>query len=176
MPGLVQLMIIATLLWLCWQDLRERLISIFSLIVFAVLAVILSVYSHYSLYDVIFDAGIGVLFLAGQFMLVALLFYFKNREVAFFDSKIGWGDVVFLSITILLFSAVNFVVMYVLGLLFVLLMHSIMKKQFEFAKGVIPFAGYFSIYLVLILALSYAFKFSLYDNFWLLQLMENLYG
>jgi hypothetical protein len=176
MLPLVQLMMFATLIWLCWQDFRERLISILSLIVFAVLALMHSAYWHYSIYDVFFDLGIGVLFLAAQFMLVALVFYFKNRDEVFFDSKIGWGDVVFLLITAFLFSPVNFIIVYASGLIFVLLMHFIMQNKFEFAKGVIPFAGYFSIYLVIILALSYAFKISLYDNFWLLQLMGNLYG
>src|SRR5690606_5097641 len=89
----------------------------------------------------------SLLFLTINFVVITIYFSIKNSALINpFKSYIGLGDLLFLLAVVPFFSFRNYLLFFVTGMIFSLILYSLFKKKY-LAKT-IPLAGYLSIYLI----------------------------
>lgn len=114
--GLAVLLLIGLLLFLAWEDWRDRSVPIWALGCFG-LALLFWIYPKFSwLFSVT-----NLFFVLIQLGLVVLYFrYLKSRQTAVLGEMLGWGDVVFILISALLWPTHYFLLAYLSGLILTL--------------------------------------------------------
>lgn len=146
------------LIFIFLQDFRRRTIHIFLPISLFLLSVII----NYNSIDLEFITIVyNIVFILIN--IIGLFFYFslKNKKIVNpIDSYLGLGDVVFFIAITPLFNLKPFILFFISGLLFSLLLHfgvMLFKKV-----KTIPLAGYLSLFLILNLVTKSLFKINLY--------------
>lgn len=128
-----------------FQDYRKRMIHLFLPVVVFLLGLLIN-YSSESLelVSIVYNCS----FILVNFTGLVLYFSIKDRSFANpIDTQIGLGDLVFFVAITPLFNLKTFVLFFVFGLVFSLLLHATMLV-FKKVKT-IPLAGYLSLFLVL---------------------------
>jgi hypothetical protein len=144
---MILLGIITVLLLLFYQDLRNRHVHVF---LFPPLFGLLFWYKEAWLYsiDLLFNIGFVLLVM----LLLSVYVSLKNKEITNpFKNYFGLGDLLFL-VAITPISKINsFMFIFIAGTLFVLVTHLIVNSFIP--SETIPYAGYFSIFLIALLLL-----------------------
>ena len=142
--NIISLLIIGVLGIICYQDLRYRILDIKYAIILLVLCCWYNAKHPLLNYkDALAIIGFIVL------NILALLLYFSVKEKRFtnpIDVKIGLGDIVFFLAVIPLFITRHYILFFISGLLFSLLIATTLKVISKKNKP-LPLAGYLSIYL-----------------------------
>ncbi|MEO8069049.1 MAG: hypothetical protein ABI599_15235 [Flavobacteriales bacterium] len=139
--------IIALLLLIFWEDLRHRAVH-WSL--FAQLAICLGVHGVLSARNFVFwqDSAFNLIFLAVQFTGVFVYLVVRERRwVNPLKARIGAGDVLFMAISTLAFSAPDFALYVVSGLFFSLLAYAVLLLLHRRAERTVPMAGFMALYM-----------------------------
>lgn len=128
---------------IAYQDIKMRLIHFALPMLILVLGMALN-------WDIISfnELGKSLLFLMLNFVVLALYFFIKNRQwINPFQSMMGIGDVLFLLGVIPLFSFKNYILFFIIGMLFSLMLFIFFKHKYR-VDETIPLAGYLSIFIL----------------------------
>jgi len=151
--------ILVVLVFIFWQDLKERAVSWYF---FPMLFVLVFLYRMKSvgLESLVENIGINTLFLLVQLVMVSLYFSLKNRVwVNITKEYLGIGDVLFLFVITPLFSPVLYVMFYLISLLLIVAVAITVKIIKDYQKT-IPLAGLQALLLSgLLLTDIYVIKF-----------------
>lgn len=140
---ILNILLVLTLLAVVYQDVKMRLIHIALPIAILILGIALKK----DVLDIV-EMGMSLLFLLLNFVVITIYFSIKKRAFTNpFDSMIGWGDVVFLIALIPLFPFRSYLVFFVFGMLFSLLLFTVMRQLYP-TQNTIPLAGYLSIFVL----------------------------
>ncbi|WP_346882340.1 prepilin peptidase [uncultured Algibacter sp.] len=150
MPTAILIALIGVLIVVFFQDYRKRTIhAILPITIF-----LLGLYLNYSSSDLefifmIYNIGFVVINITG----LVLYFSIKHKAIVNpIDTFIGLGDIVFFIAITPLFSLKPFILFFILGLLFSLLIHGVFTLIKEMKT--IPLAGYLSLFLILHIVLK----------------------
>ncbi len=86
----------------------------------------------------------------------------KKTEEGLYFGGLGLGDVLFFVAISPLFNLMNYMLFFVSGILFSMLLHLVNKLISQ--NKYVPLAGYLSLYLIIILGYSYFNDYNLYLN------------
>ena len=141
----LNIILIAVLILVAYQDMKMRLIHVMlPLVIFGLGITINWIFMEFAYLQWIWS----LLFLILDFAIVTIYFSVKNRKyVNPFDALVGWGDVLFLIALIPLFSFGGYIRFFVMGMVFSLLLFLIMKSIYPKYKT-IPLAGFLAIFLI----------------------------
>ncbi|WP_420851581.1 prepilin peptidase [Psychroserpens algicola] len=127
-----------------WQDLKQRAIHIALPILVFITALIINFLSDHLDYIMCLK-NIGFV-LVNIFGLV-LYFSLKNKSIVNpIDSMIGLGDVLFFLALTPLFNIKSYILFFIAGMVFSLILH-VITKTFKKQKTV-PLAGYLALFLI----------------------------
>jgi hypothetical protein len=154
---LLTIFLIPILLLIFLQDLKKRTIHVGLPIVIFLLALLVNYISLDLNFSVI---AYNVTFVLINIIGLTLYLSFKSKSfVNPIDTYIGLGDIVFFLALTPLFNLKPFILFFILGLLFSLLMH----VAFMLFKRIqtIPLAGYLSLFLILNILAENFFKINM---------------
>lgn len=120
------------------------------------------------------NISINFSFLFCQLFILWLVFYIKNKRDTRLFSKIGLGDVLFLSCTTSFFSPFNFFAFYILSLVFSLICFLMLQYRRSVNYSSVPLAGYQSIFLTLVIGTLFINGVDWLSDYWIIQLVEKL--
>lgn len=161
---------------IAYQDYTSRSVQWIYFPLLGVAGMIMSYISLHSIYWLSVNFLCNVFFLAIQFAVLSMYFFFKNRnDRVIINKKIGMGDILFLLAACSFFSTVNFIAFYLCSLFFIAVVYivSILFKR-ELIKISIPMAGLQSIFLIMCIYISIIIKYSLVNDDWLVLKLSNL--
>lgn len=148
MNFVVYIVLSSLLAFLVYEDFKHRAISAWALSVLFAVAILYSA-NFIVLKEIATNTLWIVLFLAVQFALLEAYYFVKRRQPkSVINEMIGIGDILFLFALTPLFSPLQYVITYIVGLLFVLISYAVIK---QWIAPTIPMAGLFSVYMVLLL-------------------------
>ena len=128
------------LLWIAYQDFKQRAVNVILFIVLALLLFGLNL-SFGFWEDKYPHVLANILFLVFQLGVIVVYFRIKTgRWEQVMDRKLGWGDIVFLCCLTLYMPFLNFFLFYAASLFLVLLATLVRKSWRDPEKGV-PLAG-----------------------------------
>lgn len=146
----IYILVSAALLGIFYQDLSSRKIHIGLPVLLMGSLIGLSYYNGF--FDVQSMVDILV-FIALNMIGVTLYFSLKNKKfVNPLSSYIGLGDILFLVAIVPLFILKSYMLFFITGMIFSLLLYIIFKKRLNFES--IPLAGYLSAYLGILLFIN----------------------
>jgi hypothetical protein len=156
------------LLFLVYEDFKFRAISVIPLLMLLIASVLYSS-CFIGLIEIFKNSALIFLFLLVQYILLKIYFLVRRGDNVIVNRRLGLGDLVFFIAIVPLFSPIQFMVIYIAGLIFVLLVHLITRKN---SVDTIPLAGSFSIYLTLILLFGIVTPFSLCSDDKLISIID----
>ena len=171
---IIRLSILLLFIVIALQDFKQRAIHwvLFPMLMFFLVYESLSLISLKDLINnVLFNMGFVIL----QMLLLFVFLIARGRSFGnIIDNEIGLGDLVLLITLAFGFSRVNFIVGYILALLFSLILWVIISKIIKTQERVLPLAGFVSIACFLLF--TFDFLFSFYNRFDDSFLISHLYG
>lgn len=157
MLSFLTLFLIVVLILVFFQDFKNRTIHVgLPIAVF-----LLSVFINYISSDLKLDViAYNIAFISINIIGLVLYFSFKNKKfINPIDRFIGLGDIVFFLAITPLFNLKVFMIFFIFGLLFSLLIH--MVFVFFKQKKTIPLAGYFSLFFIINVIMKDIFKINI---------------
>lgn len=148
---IVQLLLVLTFLIVFVQDFQLRLVYWFLYPLIGLLCFWIQI-SHHTLTGSLINSSLNLLFVG--FILITCYGYSKLKlKQDFLKEVFGLGDVLFFMTICFSFSTVSFLILFVFGLFFSLVLHLIFKKS---DKGEsVPLAGYLSLFFGVIYVISF---------------------
>jgi hypothetical protein len=155
---------------IAYQDYKARSVGWIFFPLLAGAGIALSCMALHSIQNALLNALPNIGFIALQILLLKLYFRVKDpKTTAFIDNKIGLGDILFLLAASFFLSPLNFILFYLLSLIFAVLLwlcRTITNSRSE--QWSIPLAGIQSIFFALTICVCTLFHYSLTDDSWLL--------
>ena len=142
-----------------YQDIKYRHIHIsLPILVFAIA-------TYMNRYQIeILDILKVVLFLGVNFLCITLYYSVKKSKLQNpFNSQIGIGDLLFLVGVVPLFSFRNYVLFFITGMIFTLLLFVVFSHRYT--NEYIPLAGYLSLYCIILLLLNFFLPINIFYDF-----------
>ena len=144
---IIKLGLMANLVWICWQDMRSRTVSVFSLASYGVLISGL----NYELFNTIIYIdqlmNLAIITIVGLLLLVYIRIRFG--DVRRWESGIGLGDLMFIGITALGLCFYSYLIWFNISMVFALLVHLLLRKfKFYGDQNAVPLAGLQAITLI----------------------------
>jgi len=139
----IKALLIATLIAIAYQDIKERLVYWF---LFPLLGLTVGI--------LFYTQTLPELFLVSTLinLIIVCLFYLVIVIHSFFILKksfrevIGMGDILMFFFLIFTFSSVSFIVTFISAIVFSFIAHILLKKNIK--KETVPLAGYMSVFYV----------------------------
>jgi len=153
-----------------YQDLRSRSVSWILFPLLAGMGIILTFMEFPSVTHIMCLFVINSGFLLCQYFLLHTYYFIRDRRLTrIIDSRIGWGDLLFLLSACFFFSPLNFFIFYLGSLVFSIAIHLLMVSRNKTPGApavVIPLAGLQAGLLSLVLILSFFFNLPVADDNW----------
>ena len=163
---LIEILIIFILGLVFREDLKYRAVRWYYFLVLLILFIWEFIDNGYKFQFVL----INISFLLFQLINISLFAYIRFRTFNIFKGTIGLGDILFWGILIFAFSPLNFLLFFISGAMFSLIVHLIFIKA---KNKTIPFAGLQSLLLMLLFcAKILGLCWDLYDDY---QLIDHLH-
>ncbi len=145
------------LLFVFFQDLKNRSIHI----ILPILIFVLGLLINYMSLDLSFEVVLyNAIFIVINIVGIVVYFSIKNKAMTNpIDKSIGMGDISFFIAIVPLFNFRSFILFFISGLVFSLMAHGI-YSLFE-KNATIPLAGYLSLFLILVLGAKHILKIDL---------------
>lgn len=153
MPYLINFCLLLLLLTVVLQDFKHRLIS-WPLIPLLFMCFFAHGLINTSMPELLRFALFNSTFIILQLLLLTLYVSIKQKKVInIINSSLGLGDVLFLAVITIAFSPINFILFYLIALVFTLISYRIYIAIHSSASKEIPLAGIMSVaMMILILA------------------------
>lgn len=149
----------AIFLLIAYQDIKYRHIHFVLPILTMIDAIILN-YTNFSMINTLYI----LVFLLIVFSVLIVYFSLKrNKFINILKEDIGLGDIILLVAFVPLFTLRNYILFFITGMLFSLLLFAIFYKYYR--HKTIPLAGYLSIYMFFILLISSCSSINLFNEF-----------
>lgn len=146
--------IIALLLWIFYQDIKERKVLLISMITLLFVGGLL--HSQYQFFELfLLQIGINIGVVGVVLMLLWLYTHFVMRKRLF--EAFGLGDLLFFIIIAVSFPTPTFLVVFCCSLLFSLVLFIALKTSLK--ENTIPLAGFQALFIVLLLVSNLLFNF-----------------
>lgn len=154
----INIFLIILLLWVVYQDFKSRQVHVFLLIaLFGVTILINYLTKNLNYIEIVKIAG----FIALNIIGLVIYFSIKSRAIINpIDKFLGLGDIIYLVSIAPLFTLNKFIIYFIMGLLFSLIVHVLFKKFFN--DKTIPLAGYLSIYLIGLIMANLVLDYNLF--------------
>lgn len=164
-------LIMLSLLYIFYQDLYYCAVYWLCFPVLAILFV-LQRQDEIGLITCLKDAGLNLAFAGIQLGLLWAYFAIKNRKpVHILKHYLGLGDVLFLMVIAFYLSPINYILFYIISLIFVLIITLFQQFLLKKRNLQIPLAGLQALLLCLILVFSYIYpQLKLYDDIFSFEL------
>jgi hypothetical protein len=174
MERFIDILCIATLGILSWQDFRSRKIAWWLLPILAGVFLMSSMQKN-SAGEMTREFLLNIIFLIAQFLFLWIWFLIKNKRISkIMDTQIGWGDVLFMICIALAFSPANFLVFYVLGMIATLLATITFRLLRSGKENEIPLAGALALPLIVLICIRLIDPGkNFYNDDWLNSLFDN---
>lgn len=157
MLDIVYTLLIVSLLFVLYNDIKSRTVHVFLLALLFSLALLINHFSReLNVYDMLYNMGFVILNIVG------LTVYFSLKTQSYtnpIDTSIGLGDIVFFMAITPLFNLKTYVLFFIIGLIFSLLTHGIILL-FKKVKN-IPLAGYLALFLAINVLAKNVFRINL---------------
>ncbi|GAA3647369.1 hypothetical protein [Flavivirga jejuensis] len=139
---LLKVILILTLLFILYQDIKERQVYWF---LFPVVALCIGALHYFKTIPELFfmSSFINILFVSCLLLIVFLYIKFKLKIK--FSAAFGLGDVLLFFSLAFSFASVSFIILLSSALFFSLVLHLILNKKHE----TVPLAGYMSMFFAL---------------------------
>jgi len=139
---LLSALIILTLGYITYQDLKERQVYV---VLFPLLGGLMSLKHILNSFLDLFLYAVGINLMVIALMMLSIYLYsrFKFNQKLF--NVFGLGDLLFFICMALGFPSFNFIIIFVFSLIFSLLIHLVLRD-----KGTVPLAGYMSLFLIVV--------------------------
>jgi len=136
---IVKLILLITFGAIFWQDKKERLVHWF---LFPIIAFCSGILIHENMIQELFilTSIINLLFVTS--LILVIYFYSKFKLKTSIKNTFGLGDALLFIALSFTFSSVSFLVLFVFGLIFSLIIHLTLKTKQE----TVPLAGYLSLF------------------------------
>ena len=169
----VKIIVLAILILIFVQDVRNRSVYWFLFPVLVVLFVIVHSLQHHLFAENWQAVLVNIGFLVVQYLIVSVYFSIKSKQwVNITDNLLGWGDILFLLCITVYLSALNFLLFYVTSLIISLLIWLIWQLISKKKNKQIPLAGLQALIFTVFLAVDWWFRsFDLTNDTWLLSLI-----
>ena len=149
LPQLFILM--AILVMVVYQDLKMRMIHIALPVALLLISLVIT-WNGLQFFEMLRSLG----FLGINFFVVTCYFSIRQQKLINpFDQLIGWGDVLFLIAVVPLFTFSYFLLFFICGIIFSLLLHVIMKTT-RMGHTTVPLVGYLSLFILTIIGMHWA--------------------
>ena len=139
---LLSVLIIITLCYITYQDLKERQVYF---VLFPVLGSLMSLKHIFNSFRDPFLYAVGINLIVIAFMMLSIYLYSKLKLNQKFFKVFGLGDLLIFICMALGFSSLNFIIIFVFSLIFSLLIHLVLRD-----RGTVPLAGYMSLFLIVV--------------------------
>lgn len=170
-----RIILVVSLIFLMFQDIKNRKISWPLLLVMPVAFFLTGQIESFNAEyfgNVLFNVAFVIL----QLAIAAGYFFLKEKKVKnLINNKLGIGDILFLLSITFIFSKVNFIVFYVSGLLFSMIIYLFLLGLKAVKQKTIPLAGLLSAYLLIVFVCSLFLKFSFLNDSLLINILSLLY-
>lgn len=133
-----------SLLWVFYQDIKERQVYWFLFPVIALCSVILL---YNNVFFELFKTTLIINLVFVLFLILVIFIYSKYKLKTTISKTFGLGDMLLFFALAFTFSSVSFLVLFVFGLVFSLILHLLIKNKSEYKT--IPLAGYLSLFFAL---------------------------
>lgn len=155
-------LLIVLLMIIFFQDLKFRAIHIVLPVILGALGIYLFLERGLQLQIVLYN----IIFLALTFLGLFLYLSLKNRSVTNILSAVGMGDLLFFLAITPFFSTSNFILFFIGGMVFTIIIHSILIK-FTTHFELIPLAGFVALFMILLKVTSYVVDFDFFKTVWI---------
>lgn len=156
------------------QDFKYRGITWYLMVCLLITAFSLALLDNTSYITLATSSAINLVFITSQIFAAALYFWIKKREITKVpDVLIGRGDLFFLGIMCIMFSTLNLIAIYSLGLIISLTVALLIKVWQPKSKKIeVPFAGCLAIILIpFFLFKIFKPDFNFYNDYFINQLL-----
>ncbi len=157
------LLMAAASITITYQDFKARSISLWTVVLVLATSLSLSA-SNIGFVATLQNWGLNAAFLVFQLLLVMLIFGLARKQWNFFDTLMGWGDVLYLLSIAALFSTVNFLLFYVSALLVSLVGFLIYREVSKNKDTNVPLAGLLALCSLVFVAVSACFGYQPWDE------------
>ncbi len=173
MERIADIISVATLGILCWQDFRSRRIAWWLLPILAVTFFLASLHIN-SASEIGMGFSLNITFLLIQFLFVWIWFSLKQRKFSkLIDSQIGLGDLLFMICIAFAFSPANFMIFYTIGMILTLVVAMGVRLFRSTSKAEIPLAGALAIPLLVLCSVRIIIPTTnFYSDEWLVRIFE----
>lgn len=169
-----------TLVQLClfvaivYQDFKSREVSVFVLLLLGGISMVKSLVQNGLEVSAKFF-GVNLLVLIVLFACVNLYFWVKHQKVfSVFDRLIGWGDIVLFVTLCILFSPINFLLLFIGSLAFSLIAALGMHYR-KPENTLIPLAGFIAVFFITVFLFFELTGGSVYSDEALLSIIQTYY-
>lgn len=147
----LKLILIVILLFIFYQDTKDRLVYWFLYPLVAILACVLQI-KHIGFISAIINAGISLTLIL-LILVVSALYAAIVTKKRFLNESIGLGDILFFVCLPFTFATISFIVVFVFSLFFSLLLHlTLSSKQTD---KTVPLAGYIALFFGMVYTISF---------------------
>ena len=143
-----------------YQDFKYRHINGWFLIPLTIILLINGIQTTQDKNFLFSNMVLNLIFLVIQFFLLGFYFFVKERNINIVNNKLGIGDILLFLILCISFSFKNYIIFYIITLIFSLVISMIMIKRNK--DYTIPLAGYTSLMWIFWLIYSTISKNSLF--------------
>lgn len=143
---LIKVLLLFSLLFIFFQDYRDRQVYVFLFPLFGVLGTYLFLSSstpEYYFLTLCINLGIVLIVILLNYLFAKLVLKKKLLKEA-----LGLGDILFFLAFAISFSTLSFVNFFVFSILFTFVLHLALSKLLKQKKENIPLAGYMSLFLI----------------------------
>ncbi|MCB2196739.1 MAG: hypothetical protein KQH79_12825 [Bacteroidetes bacterium] len=165
----LKILLLIILAFIVYQDFRFKAVSWIFFPVGFVLGIVVALL-EVNLHNLLINSATILLFLIFQLAIIMLftrLKYKKTKNV--FNSVFGLGDILFLTMIVPFFSPINFLLYFILSLIFTLVTFILFSKTRVLKSPRVPLAGLQSMFLIIVIISQIICKFSFYNDFLILQ-------
>jgi len=126
------------------QDIKERLVYWF---LFPIIAICSGVLLYKSMFLEVFYTTVVINLIFILLLLTVVFLYSKIKLKTSMKNTFGFGDILLFFALIFSFSSVSFLILFVFGLVFSLLIHLVIKRNSK--HKTVPLAGYLSLFFAI---------------------------
>lgn len=166
----LQVLIVAVLLFIFYQDMRYRAVYwiVFPLLLLLMIVVVVK---NQTIQDLFISSSYNIGFLLAQLVLLFVYFSVKERRLVNITSGyLGWGDILFLLCIAFYLSPFNYLIFYIASLLVVLCFSLIIYYLKPAKESKIPLAGLQAIMFSLLFLADWRIdNFNMTNDHWLLN-------
>jgi hypothetical protein len=142
---ILKIILIFTLIIVLIQDIKERQVYWF---LFPIIGICSGVLLYQNMFSELFFTTLIVNLLFVLILLLVVFLYSKLKLKANLSETFGLGDALLFFALIFTFSSITFIVLFVFGLLFSLVLHLFLSRKSK--QKTVPLAGYLGLFFAIV--------------------------